>query len=129
MTNPLSGLNVLIVEDVLLVADEVAHMNQSLGCNPLGPVARVDQALDIIRNTSHLDGVLLDVNLGADTGYPIAEELQERGIPYIFMTGYDSNYLAEGYRGSANMQKPFTIEELQRIMAQVFASQPAGRTR
>ena len=90
MTNPLSGLNVLIVEDVLLVADEVAHMNQSLGCNPLGPVARVDQALDIIRITSHFDGVLLYVNLGADSGFPIAVVLQERGFPYLFMRGYDS---------------------------------------
>ena len=36
-----------------------------------------------------LDGAVLDVNLNGDWCFPIAEVLRRRGVPFIFLTGYD----------------------------------------
>ena len=61
----LTGLRILIVEDVLLVADLIRDQLESFGCTVIGPTARVDSALRLLETTP-LDGALLDVNLAGE---------------------------------------------------------------
>jgi DNA-binding response OmpR family regulator len=103
----LNGLRVLVVEDSLLVADAIADMLQSFGCEVVGPAAHVKPALTMVR-AEHLDGAVLDVNLGGEHCFPIAAELQERGIPFIFLTGYASGTVVPPqFRDTPRIDKPF----------------------
>ena len=119
-SSPMEGLRILVVEDMLLVADEIEHLLGHFGCEVVGPVMRVADALAAIKQRPP-DGALLDVNLNGETGYAIADDLFKRGIPFIFMTGYDINYLLADYRGLPCIQKPFTADELRTMMEKIFA--------
>ena len=60
---PLVGRRVLVVEDEYLIAMQVKRWLQVAGCEVLGPVPSVDQALDLIE-TCCPDAAVLDVDLG-----------------------------------------------------------------
>jgi CheY-like chemotaxis protein len=122
----LDGLRILVVEDTFIVAEEIVNMVASFGCEPIGPFAHVPQALEAMAH-NHIAGALLDVNLGTETSYGVADELLWRQIPFIFMTGYASTYLEPGFQKSPTLSKPFTRAQLQQVMLSVFAKQPVGR--
>lgn len=62
---------------------------------------------------AELDIALLDVNLGNGTNsYPIAQALRRRGVPFVFVTGYDAPGLAPEFDGAASVQKPYDPADL-----------------
>jgi CheY-like chemotaxis protein len=122
----LKGLRVLVVEDMLLVADVISDGLLSQGCEVVGPVARLDRALALAREAP-LDGAVLDVNLAGERSVPIAEALAERGIPFVFVTGYDAeSVLPPEFRAVPRLSKPFHIAALLQIAAANF--QPGAHT-
>ncbi len=42
--------------------------------------------------------------------YPIADELGERGVPFLFTTGYDDATLSSTYCCITRIEKPFDVE-------------------
>ncbi len=117
----LQGLRVLVVEDVGMVAMALKSMLEELGCELVGMAARLREAEEMARH-EQLDGVLLDLNLGGQFAYPVADILKERDIPFIIMSGYDASQLRPELAGFPNMQKPFKREELEAMILQVFCS-------
>jgi DNA-binding NarL/FixJ family response regulator len=75
-----SQRRVLIVEDNVLIAMEMEYIVGDCGCAVVGPVSNVASGLEAVRQTE-IDGAVLDVNLGDERVWPIAEVLDERGIP------------------------------------------------
>jgi hypothetical protein len=53
-----------------------------------------------------LDGAVLDINLGGETSYPIADALAAREVPFVFTTGYDAHTLPERYGRVIRCEKP-----------------------
>ena len=80
MTSGVQGLRVLVVEDVFLIAESLGELLQHYGCHFVGPVATLEQGLDMARDTP-LDGAILDVNLEGKLCFPVATMLAQRGIP------------------------------------------------
>jgi CheY-like chemotaxis protein len=105
-TSDLSGLRILVLEDTLLVAELIAYELEELGCQTVGPVPRVAQAMTLAR-TEPLDGALLDINLAGEYCFPVAEILAERGVPFVFVTGYGDSALPPAYRAVPRLTKPF----------------------
>ena len=87
MTIDLTGLRVLVVEDEMMVAMLMEDMLADLGCIVVGPISRLDEAMESVSELE-LDCAVLDVNLGDQSVFPLADLLLERGIPYAFATGY-----------------------------------------
>lgn len=114
--NPLSGRRVLVVEDEMLVAMLLEDMLAALGCEIIGPAARVEQALKMIETAGVLDAAVLDVNLNGEKSYPVADELAARRVPFVFSTGYGKNSLHNGYRSFPLLQKPFSPHELDDVL-------------
>ena len=71
----------------MMVAWLVANMLAGLGCEVVGPAGHVNRTLTMIA-TETIDAAVLDLNLGGVRSYPIADALTERGIPFVFATGY-----------------------------------------
>ena len=80
--SPLADLRILVVEDEVLIALEIEERLQRLGCEIVGPVGRLERALEVARSTA-LDGALLDVNVKGGFVYPVAEELLARHVPVM----------------------------------------------
>jgi two-component sensor histidine kinase/ActR/RegA family two-component response regulator len=107
---------VLLVEDEALVAMMIQETLAEFGFDVLGPVATVSEALAAARDQC-LDAAVLDINLGDDLVYTVAEILARRGVPFVFVTGYDSDSVDARFSGIPVLQKPIERESLQRIFA------------
>lgn len=102
----LSGMNVLVVEDAFLLARDLADELLAAGCAVVGPVPTVNQALERIDGLA-LDGAVLDINLRGERSFPLAEHLAARGVPLLFLTGYDSaTVFPEQFREIPRLSKP-----------------------
>jgi CheY-like chemotaxis protein len=103
----LAGKRVLLVEDEPAVAMMVEDMLADLGCVPVGPALRLEEALDLAR-TADFDAAVLDVNMGGRTSGGVAAALATRGLPFLFATGYGRAGVPEGWAGAVVLQKPYT---------------------
>jgi CheY-like chemotaxis protein len=88
-------VSVLVVEDEMLLAMLLEDSLADFGCDVVGPVGRVADGVRLA-NSERLDGAILDVNVGGTDVFPVARELAKRGIPFVFVSGYDSNHLPRG---------------------------------
>ena len=103
----LQGRSVLVVEDEYLLAIDVVQRLHQEGAKVLGPVGAVDDALDLLDATEALDGAVLDINLSGEMVFPVADALQERGVPFVFTTGYDQASIPARYAHVTRCEKPF----------------------
>ena len=109
----LTGARVLVLEDETLVSMMVEDMLLDLGCEVLGPFAKLDQALEFVgKAQGGIDAALLDVNLGGVRSFPMAEDLAIKGVPFVFTTGYDESGLPDIWRGRPTLRKPFMMGEM-----------------
>lgn len=120
-TRPLlEGRRILVVEDESMIWMLIEDGLSEEGCQVVGPAARLDDALRAAASET-LDAALLDVNLGGQPAYPVADILAERGIPFAFLTGYGEAGLNEAYRHRPVLKKPFTLNKLVALAASLVA--------
>ncbi len=118
----LKDLRVLVVEDEALVALQIEDMLTELGCAVIGPASRVGQALELL-DGEPVEVAVLDLNIAGELVYPVADELGNRGLPYIFVTGYGTSGLTEPYRSRPVLEKPFARRELLRAILDTLQHQ------
>lgn len=111
----LEGLRVLVVEDEMMVSMLIEDMLSDMGCTVVGPASRLDEAIELVK-TAELDCAVLDVNLGGQPIFPLADILRAKGAPFAFATGYGDAGLREVDRGSPVLQKPFREGDLARVL-------------
>jgi PAS domain S-box-containing protein len=107
-----NGNRILLVEDEALVAMMMRDSLVELGFSVVGPFDRADEAL-ACASDQPLDAAILDVNLGGDLVYPVAERLTRRDVPFVFVTGYDAENIDTRYAHVPVLQKPIEREVLQ----------------
>ena len=130
----LAGNRVMIVEDEALVAMAVGETLTELGFSVVGPFSRVAEAARALGQRD-IDAAILDVNLGGELVYPLADILAAREIPFIFVTGYAIESIDQRFDHIPVLQKPIDRGFLERIfvknhivpMETVAGHQPAER--
>ena len=112
----LSG-GVLILEDNMLIALEIEKMAKNIGAKKVYVAANNQSALEII-DRHPITFALLDVNLGHETSEPVATVLTQKGVRFLFASGYGSaSTILDTFPAIAIVQKPFSQETLQKIIA------------
>lgn len=101
----------LLVEDVLLEA----------GCVVIGPFARVPAGLAAAKDEM-VDVALLDVNVANEKVFPIAYALEERGIPFLFVTGYGDEALPKDRPDWEACPKPYQPGQLAAQLARILGA-------
>jgi CheY-like chemotaxis protein len=119
--NSLAGRRILIVEDEPVVAMALEDMLVDLGCVIIGPALRLKNAL-ALATTEMLDGAVLDVNLGKDRSFPIAEILKIRNVPFLFSTGYGCQGLQAPFHDASVLTKPYSLASLERSLSGIMRS-------
>ena len=107
----------LVVEDDYLIADELRNELIDAGAEVIGPVPTVAKALQIIGSETALDGAVLDVNLGGEKVFPLVDVLRKRGIPCVFVSGYERQAIPAAYADIPLCEKPAGAHEIARAMS------------
>lgn len=113
----LAGLRVLVVEDDAMLAMALELTLFDLGCEVVGPASSLGEAAPLAHEAA-IDGAILDVNLAGEKVYPIADILADRGIPFVFTTGYGAACLRDCDRERPVLQKPYDPGSLVEIARQ-----------
>lgn len=97
---------ILVIEDEWLIAADIGHRIQVLGHRVIGPARSLSAAFEVLRD-QQFDAALLDVSLGDQSSYPIADALAKHGTPFCFITSLALSQLPERFRRCMHLQKPF----------------------
>jgi DNA-binding response OmpR family regulator len=110
----------LIADDEAMISFLLQEWLEEMGYEAVGPARNVATALALI-DAQRLDGAIVDVGLGRESGYPIAERLAQRGIPFVFGTGRAEGSLQPPFAAARVLTKPFGYSEFEAAIAWMLA--------
>jgi PAS domain S-box-containing protein len=119
-----SGNRIMVVEDEALVALALRESLDEMGFSVLGPFNRISEAMVALRN-NRVDAAVLDVNLGGELIYPLADVLAADRVPFVFITGYGAEEIEPRYAKVPILQKPIEPGALQSVFAQPHRAESA----
>ncbi len=115
---------VLVVEDEMPVAVRIEEILADIGCTVLGPYTIVAAALRAALMEG-FDLALLDVNVGGEKVFPVADALAARHIPFLFLSGRGETAIPPGHARWKVCSKPFKVTELTEMLSASVARDAA----
>lgn len=101
---------VLLAEDEIMVSMMLEDVLEMSGYRVL-TAATLDDAL-ALAHSADIDVAVLDVNLGGEASFPVADVLRQRGIAFTFASGYGIEGIPQAYRNENTLQKPYDTRTL-----------------
>lgn len=102
----LTGRRVLVVEDDYYMAGDTAAALRAAGAAVLGPCPSEDATRELLDRETPTHAVL-DLHLGGGgPRFEIAHLLKARGVPFVFLTGYDPDVIPPDLADVVRLQKP-----------------------
>jgi len=116
----LRDCHILVVEDDYMLADELRAELDEAGAIVLGPAGTLESALTMIKAAPRIDVAVIDVNLGGVPAYPAVDLLIERGVPFLFATGYDEAAIPDRFASVVRYEKPINFTNVARAVRQII---------
>ena len=116
MTDPTP--RVLIVEDESMLVMLLEDLLPTLGYDVAGSAGSVEQALAAL-DEAPIDLAVVDVNLAGTPSFPVADALRERGVPFVFTTGYGQQGLPERFVDAPVLAKPFRRHDMESVLTRL----------
>jgi DNA-binding response OmpR family regulator len=111
--------NILVVEDEPMIAMLFEDFLDMLGHRCFACVDTLDDALKAC-DTGGFDAAILDVHLGSQLAWPVAERLRTNNTPFVIASGGTS----EGFPASLGdvliLAKPFNIQTFEEVISKLF---------
>lgn len=112
MSKDRQGARILVVEDEVFVAWDEAQTLTGAGYDVVGPAHDLSTALEYARNETPCAAVL-DINLGNEMVWEVAETLSSHGVPFAFVTAdLQHAELHDRYAATPRLSKPVSEQEL-----------------
>ena len=115
----------LLVEDEALVAMMIQECLAEFGYQVIGPISTASEAVAKAKD-GRFDAAVLGINLGDGPVYSAADILAARGVPLVFVTGYDADSVDRRFRKIPILRKPFERERLKKIFVVAAKASVAG---
>ena len=112
----LSGHRIVILEDDYYQAQDCRQLLEAAGAKVIAISATVPD-LPALLEEGRIDAVLIDINLGHGLSFDFARELKAKGIPFVFLTGYDAAMLPDDLAGSGYLTKPADAARIKAALA------------
>jgi len=115
------GVSVLVVEDNIEVGTFAADALSELGYATTLVSNAMDALAELTRNAGRFDVVFSDVVMPGMTGLDLATEIRRRylDLPVVLTSGYSQVLSQNGSHGFELLQKPYSIEQLARVLHKV----------
>src|SRR5271157_1770279 len=105
---------ILVVDDEPLISAMTEEWLSELGHVVVGPAHNLATALELAE--TDLDAAIVDVALGKDKSYPLADVLSARSVPFALTTGYGPDGVEPKYRAHSTLGKPFEFASFRRVV-------------
>lgn len=113
---------ILIVEDEYMIAEFLQYELEDAGAIVAGMIGNVDEGLRRLRDDPAVDAAILDVNLGGQAVFPLADALSERGVPFVFTTGYDGSSIPPRFVHVERYVKPYNTAAMLGGIARILSA-------
>ncbi len=111
----------LIVEDNMIIALDAEATLEKLGARVVDIAPNASEALRLLEKTPP-DFAVLDVNLGNESSFPVADRLLALNVPFVFATGYGKNIaFPDRFAAVPVVSKPYTGDILAPKIAEAMA--------
>lgn len=120
----LQGQRILVVEDDFFQARDMEEELKAAGATVVGPVPSIKDAAFLLAITDKLDVAMLDINLGGQLVYPLADQLVAQGTPIIFATGYSQHDIPARFRAVPCCEKPVVMSHVVLALGAAIAAPP-----
>lgn len=110
----LAGKHILVLEDEPIIGLALEDQLTDRGATVYF-ADRIEEATAIVESKP-IDWAILDVNVHGRPSYEVAEALNERGIPFLFATGYGDLSHPAAFASARTVSKPYSIEEIARTI-------------
>jgi DNA-binding response OmpR family regulator len=108
------GRNILLVEDEHLLAGMVQDLLHDTGY-VVTHADTLDRALQSVAQ-ERFDAAVLDINLGDEEVYPVAEKLRAMDVPFFFASARGVAGLAQDFRDHPIVPKPYRIDQIENLL-------------
>lgn len=105
MEQRLSGKRILVVEDEYFIAADVKRALEREGAEVIGPTGILSDGLQLAAE-ERIDAAILDINLGGQPSFDVAERLRAAHVPHMFLTGYDDWSIPDQHNATPRLTKP-----------------------
>lgn len=119
----LEGKRVMVVEDNGLLCYVIEETLRAAGCEIVGPYARLKEAL-AEAPAQDIDLALLDTNLRGELVSPLAQQLRERGVPFLLTSAYEHDELPRALQSATQLRKPYSDMDLLDGLAALIGDAP-----
>ena len=124
MADGTGSVSVFLVEDEPSLMYVLEESIRSLGCAVGEKAEHLPEALERAQSNA-FDVAMLDVNLHGQESFPVADVLMERGIPFVFTTGFGATKLPDRFKRAPVMEKPFRLKDIRRAISELQAATSA----
>ncbi len=111
------GMRLIIVEDAVLLAMELEAGLEEAGARIVGSAGLVEEAMTLV--DLPMDAAVLDCNLNGASVLPVAQALADRGVPFLFATGYGENRGAPEGFDAPIVRKPYDVAQIAAALAEL----------
>ncbi len=115
----LAGRRILLVEDSPVVGPFTADILTDLGCEVVGPAPTM-AAARLLVDAAEFDAALMDVHIRGERVFPLCDALAARRIPFVLTSGYADWHMPDEWHDRPRLQKPYTIDEVERALDACF---------
>ena len=111
---------ILLVEDDVLIGMMLADMFDALDLPEPAQATSNEEALALIASEP-LGGALVDINLGDEKGWPVADALAAKDIPFAFTSG-GGDVIPPAHAHRTLITKPFRISDIEAALEEFGTS-------
>jgi DNA-binding response OmpR family regulator len=124
VSNLLSGMKILVLEDEVLIAMDVEQLCRDNGAADV-VVARNLADIDPDRTALEFHAAIVDVMLDGTSTLDFARRIRERNLPFVFASGYtDLDEIFTAFPGIAIVGKPYSGSDLVEAVAAAAGRRP-----
>jgi CheY-like chemotaxis protein len=115
--------SIMVVENEALVALALEMTIEDLGWRVAALHSGVKDALAWLDDQQQApSAALLDVNLGGEMVFPVADALAARKVPFAFATGYADVVSKSPFAATPTLIKPVHPEDLKQVLDGLLAA-------
>jgi DNA-binding response OmpR family regulator len=108
-------VRIMIVEDDVLLALDLADTLRDAGLTILGPFGAVDVALGAV-NADRPEVAILDIDLNGVLSFPIADALAAANVPFLWLSASSPDVVPATHQTRPFLSKPFAAPTLLRVV-------------